>query len=320
MSRPSAQFESVTHTFSADAKFFDALMAHPSSEAFAEMSVWYTWLQKYLNDIQESLAEAGEPHGETYKIWVVSMLGGMAQALSMVMYLSARGIIHEAAAAGRRALEFLGIASHLVADPAKAEFLSHGDEESKLFRKAFLSGSLREQEELKGSGIKFRFAAMEPKTAKACTTLWGIFSRCNVHGESPAVLAFGTSLIPTEHSCAFCNRSIDATAKAIVLYRPILEIAAIELASLAGRFGVPNQRVKEAGACVLVWLDKQDPRWLERMDCARADLGLPSTPPERANGGEAGVRRASPRIGRNEPCFCGSGKKYKHCCGNLTIH
>ncbi|MDD4985294.1 MAG: SEC-C metal-binding domain-containing protein [Dehalococcoidales bacterium] len=21
------------------------------------------------------------------------------------------------------------------------------------------------------------------------------------------------------------------------------------------------------------------------------------------------------RVGRNEPCPCGSGKKYKHCCG-----
>ena len=26
------------------------------------------------------------------------------------------------------------------------------------------------------------------------------------------------------------------------------------------------------------------------------------------------VRRAVPRVGRNEPCHCGSGKKYKHCC------
>jgi len=26
------------------------------------------------------------------------------------------------------------------------------------------------------------------------------------------------------------------------------------------------------------------------------------------------VRRAVPRIGRNDPCHCGSGKKYKHCC------
>lgn len=29
----------------------------------------------------------------------------------------------------------------------------------------------------------------------------------------------------------------------------------------------------------------------------------------------APVRRDSPKIGRNDPCSCGSGKKYKHCCG-----
>jgi preprotein translocase subunit SecA len=27
------------------------------------------------------------------------------------------------------------------------------------------------------------------------------------------------------------------------------------------------------------------------------------------------IRREQPRVGRNEPCPCGSGKKYKHCCG-----
>ncbi len=27
------------------------------------------------------------------------------------------------------------------------------------------------------------------------------------------------------------------------------------------------------------------------------------------------VRRTQPKIGRNDPCPCGSGKKYKHCCG-----
>ena len=27
------------------------------------------------------------------------------------------------------------------------------------------------------------------------------------------------------------------------------------------------------------------------------------------------VRREQPKIGRNDPCPCGSGKKYKHCCG-----
>ena len=25
--------------------------------------------------------------------------------------------------------------------------------------------------------------------------------------------------------------------------------------------------------------------------------------------------KKSRKIGRNEPCFCGSGKKFKHCCG-----
>ena len=26
-------------------------------------------------------------------------------------------------------------------------------------------------------------------------------------------------------------------------------------------------------------------------------------------------RRTSPKVGRNDPCPCGSGKKYKKCCG-----
>ncbi|GHT85180.1 UPF0225 protein [Spirochaetia bacterium] len=27
------------------------------------------------------------------------------------------------------------------------------------------------------------------------------------------------------------------------------------------------------------------------------------------------IVRSAPKVGRNEPCPCGSGKKYKHCCG-----
>ncbi len=27
------------------------------------------------------------------------------------------------------------------------------------------------------------------------------------------------------------------------------------------------------------------------------------------------VSRSTPKVGRNEPCPCGSGKKYKKCCG-----
>ena len=31
-------------------------------------------------------------------------------------------------------------------------------------------------------------------------------------------------------------------------------------------------------------------------------------------------RRTTPKVGRNDPCPCGSGKKFKYCCANLTWH
>jgi uncharacterized protein len=31
-------------------------------------------------------------------------------------------------------------------------------------------------------------------------------------------------------------------------------------------------------------------------------------------------RRQSPKVGRNQPCPCGSGKKFKNCCGKVTLH
>ncbi|MFP4267331.1 MAG: preprotein translocase subunit SecA [Spirochaetaceae bacterium] len=42
--------------------------------------------------------------------------------------------------------------------------------------------------------------------------------------------------------------------------------------------------------------------------------------PRRSGGGSSPqqavqVKRANPKVGRNDPCPCGSGKKYKHCCG-----
>jgi SEC-C motif domain protein len=33
--------------------------------------------------------------------------------------------------------------------------------------------------------------------------------------------------------------------------------------------------------------------------------------------GAAPLRREGPKVGRNDPCACGSGKKYKKCCGQV---
>ncbi|MFT6984940.1 MAG: hypothetical protein ACJAT7_000743 [Psychromonas sp.] len=41
---------------------------------------------------------------------------------------------------------------------------------------------------------------------------------------------------------------------------------------------------------------------------------LPASPPHKIIGGSYTMRRAVEKQGRNEPCHCGSGKKYKKCC------
>lgn len=42
--------------------------------------------------------------------------------------------------------------------------------------------------------------------------------------------------------------------------------------------------------------------------------------PDCSHGGCGGGTyvRSEPKIGRNDPCPCGSGKKYKKCCGNVV--
>jgi hypothetical protein len=247
------------------------------------MCIWYNWLHIYMNDIQESLCDGGAAYGKAYQTWVTFMVGGIGQALGMLMYLSSRGVVHEAAASGRRALEFLGVVSHLVKDPSKSAFLIEGCEDSNSFKQAFLSGSKRQSEELKQRGIKYRFAAMDSGLAKASTELWQIFSRYNIHGDSLRVLHNFISLSPTEYSCSFFNRSVTESAKAITLFKPILEITAIELAALVGQFGERSDRIKQAGACVLVWSNRNDPRWLEQLDEMQRNLGLISSPQLRPN-------------------------------------
>jgi preprotein translocase subunit SecA len=43
--------------------------------------------------------------------------------------------------------------------------------------------------------------------------------------------------------------------------------------------------------------------------------GLP--PPAKSAEAQAPFVREERKVGRNEPCPCGSGKKYKHCHGTL---
>jgi hypothetical protein len=278
MNQPSQALDNLTNTFTADREFFDALMAQPCGEAFLEMCVWYLWLHVYLHDIQNSLHDGGKSRGSTYQTWVVSMIGGAAQSIGMLMYLVARGVVQEAGASGRRGLEYLGMASHLVRDPGKARFLDQDETNSHEFAKAFIRGAdQKEAEKLKREGIRYRFAGMNSETAKVATRLYQIFSQYNVHGGTISALS-GIELVPTPNSCAFHNRSVKDVAANLPLFKPILEFTAVELMDLVGNYGTRNKRISEAGACVLVWLDPADTRWLERLRAIREQFGLGPSP------------------------------------------
>jgi len=48
----------------------------------------------------------------------------------------------------------------------------------------------------------------------------------------------------------------------------------------------------------------------------RPSLQAPPPPPIPLPASMAPVRRTEPKVGRNDPCPCGSGQKYKKCCGS----
>ena len=60
-------------------------------------------------------------------------------------------------------------------------------------------------------------------------------------------------------------------------------------------------------------VETEDPRLFEYLGEAP---GIDSLEPSRSNVIASGytARRATPKVGRNDPCPCGSGKKYKKCC------
>lgn len=56
----------------------------------------------------------------------------------------------------------------------------------------------------------------------------------------------------------------------------------------------------------------------QAMEFQHAQSQAASRTAQSAAAADAKVATAKPKVGRNEPCTCGSGKKYKHCCGKLA--
>ncbi|WP_445157176.1 preprotein translocase subunit SecA [Halomonas sp. E14] len=63
-------------------------------------------------------------------------------------------------------------------------------------------------------------------------------------------------------------------------------------------------------------LEREKASAASRHDAAELSEGEAPTGPAAGDGRP--VRREGPKVGRNDPCPCGSGKKYKQCCGKLN--
>jgi len=81
-------------------------------------------------------------------------------------------------------------------------------------------------------------------------------------------------------------------------------------------FMAMHQRLRREGVEQLfrVQIQEEPPRPVQR-PAARLTLGRGAVPGEEPEEGPRTVRREGGKIGRNQPCPCGSGKKYKKCCG-----
>lgn len=56
---------------------------------------------------------------------------------------------------------------------------------------------------------------------------------------------------------------------------------------------------------------------LEKRKRQQAEMRLSRGGEESAPTQKQPLKREGDKIGRNDPCSCGSGKKYKRCCGRL---
>jgi preprotein translocase subunit SecA len=62
---------------------------------------------------------------------------------------------------------------------------------------------------------------------------------------------------------------------------------------------------------------EQEGREYQHADSKSLTSDEPSAGTQKATQAQQPQQRQGPKVGRNDPCICGSGKKFKHCCGKI---
>jgi uncharacterized protein len=81
----------------------------------------------------------------------------------------------------------------------------------------------------------------------------------------------------------------------------------------------PMQQLAASASGQPAMTDAETERWMDAV--APAVIAINATRLQQASGAAGTARpvqRDTPKVGRNDPCPCGSGKKYKKCCGSAT--
>lgn len=75
------------------------------------------------------------------------------------------------------------------------------------------------------------------------------------------------------------------------------------------------ERIKEETLSILFRIQIQTPDTVEKLMQPEEQAFTLSRGGDEDERKKAPVKREDDKIGRNSPCPCGSGKKYKKCCG-----
>ena len=105
------------------------------------------------------------------------------------------------------------------------------------------------------------------------------------------------------------------------LFKAMVDRVNFEVVSFLSRCGLPIQQEQEEFRPATAPQQKEDD--LSKLETSRS--GMPGSPNQQAGQGsqqQPQRRRTEPirtekKVGRNDPCPCGSGKKYKHCHGKV---
>jgi preprotein translocase subunit SecA len=104
--------------------------------------------------------------------------------------------------------------------------------------------------------------------------------------------------------------------EAYELFKEMVMSVNREIISFLFRGNIPIERPEEVQKAS----DRPD-RQVDQTKTSRAGDLLTPTDPTKLSGNGGEVKRQpvvhDPKVGRNDPCPCGSGKKYKHCHGAM---